>query len=42
MMSDFIDSMWSLSQFHSNSIIIPQTPFSKGVQGLPTAETVGY
>jgi hypothetical protein len=30
MISDLINSMCSLSQFHPNCMIIPQTPFSKG------------
>ena len=30
MISDFVNSMWSLAQFHTVNIIIPQTPFTKG------------
>ena len=41
MISDFIDSMWSLSQFHSNCIIIPQTPFSKGGSRSPHSRDCG-
>ena len=41
MISDFIDSMWPLSQFHPDSIIIPQTPFSKGGSRSPHSRDCG-
>jgi hypothetical protein len=41
MIPDFIDSMWCLSQFHSNCIIIPQTPFSKGGLRIPHSRDCG-
>jgi hypothetical protein len=41
MVSDFIDSMGPLSQFHCNCIIIPQTPFTKGGLRFPRSRDCG-
>ena len=41
MVSDFVDRMRPLSQFHYNCIIIPQTPFTKGGSRFPRRRDSG-